>query len=198
VLSSSPWVLIPVKSFNVAKQRLSGVLDPAERRALAVELATGVIAAAAPWPTIVISGDDEVDALARTLGASTIPDPGSGLVAAIEAGAAQAYAAGAHRIVIVHADLPLVSSLSEHLHVAELGPNEILIVPDRHRSGTNVLSLHSSMEFPLQYGPGSFGLHLTEARRRGFVVIERVDRQLSLDIDTPADFEHWQSLRRTQ
>ncbi len=192
--TQQPWVVVPVKSFRSAKQRLADVLDPSARQHLASQLAAGVIRAAAPWPVLVISGDAEVAEFARAYDASTIDDPMQGLDVAVRAGVDAAAVRGATRVVIIHADLPLASALAERLAIDGLGDDEVLIVPDRHLSGTNVLSIPIPDQFEFHYGPGSFELHCAEARRNGLVVVERRDQQLSLDIDTPVDLRLWQAM----
>ena len=61
------------------------------------------------------------------------------------------------------------------------------MVPDRHRDGTNVLSLPTGTGFRFSYGPGSFPRHDTEARRHGLVVVTLDDPDLAWDVDLPAD-----------
>ncbi len=194
---SVPWVIVPVKSFTSAKQRLADVLEPTARQQLAAQLATGVIRAAAPWPVIVVSGDAEVAAFAHSHHAHSIDDPKQGLNAAVRAGVDAAASQGATRVVIVHADLPLAFRLPERLSLRGLAADEALIVPDRHLSGTNVLSLPTPLEFAFHYGPGSFQLHCQEASRNHLNVVERRDQQLALDIDTPSDLLQWQQMPGT-
>jgi 2-phospho-L-lactate/phosphoenolpyruvate guanylyltransferase len=192
-----PWVVVPVKSFTSAKQRLAEVLDPMARQHLAAQLAAGVIRAAAPWPVIVVSGDAEVAAFAQSLQAQSIDDPKQGLNAAVRAGVDAAASQGATRVVIVHADLPLAFGLPERLSLHGLALDEVLIVPDRHLSGTNVLVLPTPFKFVFHYGPGSFQLHCQEAALNNLHIVERRDQQLALDIDTPFDLLQWQQMPGT-
>ena len=196
--TSTPWVIVPVKSFRSAKQRLASVLSAEERHDLAAQLAGGVILAGSPWPVLVISGDDEVTRLATSLGAQTIDDPAQGLNRAITVGVSHARRAGASRVVIVHADLPLATALPQQLGLNGLADDEVLIVPDRHLSGTNVMSIPTASAFTFHYGVGSFAQHLREAALHGLQVIERRDRQLALDIDTPNDLALWRATITTE
>ncbi len=192
--TQQPWVVVPVKSFRSAKQRLAPVLDAAARRQLAAELASGVIRAAAPWPVLVVSGDDEVAEFAKSHGAQSIDDPAQGLNAAVRAGVDAVVGLGATLVVIIHADLPFARALPEYLSLEGLDPDEVLIVPDRHLAGTNVLAIPVPCRFEFHYGPGSHQLHRHEAERNGLHVVERRDQRLSLDIDTPVDLQRWQSM----
>src|SRR5229473_1142454 len=70
------WVVVLVKDFDSAKQRLGPALDPAKRRALARRNATRAIrAAAAGERRLVVAGSDEAAALAVDLGAEVLVEP---------------------------------------------------------------------------------------------------------------------------
>jgi 2-phospho-L-lactate guanylyltransferase len=63
-------VLIPVKSFTMAKVRLAGVLDDAQRAALARAMAERVVEAAAPLPVWCVCDDPAVRDWAGSVPAS--------------------------------------------------------------------------------------------------------------------------------
>ena len=77
---SPVMIAIPVKPFGVAKQRLSPVLDPSQRRRLGKAVAARVIATALDTGSTVavVTGDGGVADWARRLGASTIAEPKGG------------------------------------------------------------------------------------------------------------------------
>src|SRR6185503_867769 len=67
---SPTWVIVLVKDFDSAKQRLGPALDPAARRKLAQTTARRAIrAAAAGDHRLVVAGSEEAAELARKLGA---------------------------------------------------------------------------------------------------------------------------------
>ncbi|MGH9103925.1 MAG: hypothetical protein ACRDYD_13235, partial [Acidimicrobiales bacterium] len=72
-------VLVPVKSFGLAKLRLAGALAPAERAALAQEMAEAVLEASRPLPVTVACDDPGVAAWARAHGAAVVWTPRHGL-----------------------------------------------------------------------------------------------------------------------
>ena len=85
--------------------------------------------------------------------------------------------------MVVHSDLPRAKDL------ASLGARsaDVVLVPDRHGDGTNVLLLPCSGDFAFHYGPGSCAAHLANASHIG-LSIEVVHRDdLALDLDTPDD-----------
>ena len=181
-LAGPAVVLVPVKAFSEAKMRLSGVLTPPERAALARKLAERVLSAARPLPVAVVCDDNEVARWAEGLGAHVLSEPGVGLNAAVATALSQLTSKGYCRVVVAHGDLPLVTNL------AWLADEEgIVLVPDRHLDGTNVISLPAGCGFRFSYGPGSFARHQTEAERTGLPWKAVRDDSLAWDVDLPAD-----------
>jgi 2-phospho-L-lactate guanylyltransferase len=175
-------VLVPVKSFHAAKLRLATALDAPAREALARELASRVISAAAPLPVLVVCDDDEVAAWATGCGARVAWTPGLGLSAAVMAGVDQLAAEGVALAVVAHADLPFAVGLAA---LGEAGT--VTLVPDRRRDGTNVAVVPTDAGFCFQYGAGSFERHRTEAARLGLPCQIVYDRRLAIDVDLPED-----------
>jgi 2-phospho-L-lactate guanylyltransferase len=175
-------VVVPVKAFGAAKVRLASELSPAGRAALAREMAEGVLRAAGPLPTYVVCDHVEVAEWAAATGATVAWTPGLGLDGAVAAGVTAATADGADRVVVAHADLPLATGLG---HV--VGAEGVVLVPDRHHDGTNVISLPARSGFAFAYGPGSFERHRAEAMRLGLAVDVRDDLELAWDVDVPDD-----------
>ena len=177
-------MLVPVKAFAQAKQRLAEVLDPDARRALATSMAETVLRAAGPLRTAVVCDDDEVRAWAEGHGAEAIWTPGLGLNGAVAAGIAHLARRGSSRVIVAHADLPHATDLT---WLAEGGG--VTLVPDRHHDGTNVLSVPAAAGFEPAYGAGSFAAHRAEAKRLGLVTRLVPDAALGWDVDVPADLE---------
>lgn len=182
-------ILVPVKAFDRAKVRLAPNLSPAERAGLARRMASQVLTAARPLPTWVVCDDRVVAEWAEQSGAGVLWRPGHGLNPAVAAGVSDLAAAGHGRVMVVHADLPLAGSLGWLVEVARRDDDAsaVVIVPDRHDDGTNVLSVPTRSEFRFQYGPGSFRRHLTEAERLGLAPRIVRDRALGWDVDVPDD-----------
>jgi len=191
VASSTLAVVVPVKSFGEAKQRLDPHLERAQRADLARYLADRVIGVildggATPW---VACDDDEVEHWARAAGARIAWTPGLGLNGAIAAGVGTAIEAGSRHVIVSHADLARPKSL---LSVAS--PATITLVPDRHLDGTNVMAFPAGAVVEPSYGPQSFHRHLTSARSTADVAGHRVtvlrSSDLGLDVDTINDVRH--------
>jgi len=182
VATTTAAVLVPVKAFARAKQRLSDVRDADARRALAMAMAATVLRASGSMRTVVVCDDDEVRAWAEGLGSEAVWTPKLGLNGAVEAGVAHLGRRGIERVVVAHADLPLATDLT---WVADAAG--VTLVPDRHGDGTNVMCVPSAAGFRFAYGAGSFAAHRAEARRLGLVVRLVPDRRLGWDVDVAAD-----------
>lgn len=178
-------VLVPVKAFTQAKQRLATVLSPDERRRLARSLADGVLIAAGDLPIFVVCDDHEVREWATTNGARALWTAELGLNGAVDDGVRAIADHGFDHVIVSHADLPLPTSLTS---VARNGA--ATFVPDSRRDGTNVMSFPLARIVRATYGPGSFVRHRDAAHAGGLPVEVRVDERLSIDIDVPSDLTH--------
>jgi 2-phospho-L-lactate guanylyltransferase len=178
-------VLVPIKSFRNAKVRLASALPPAERAALAKQMADRVLAAAGSLPVSVVCDDIDVASFAEDRHASVIWRPGLGLNAAVTDGVAQLTEEhGAIEVIVAHADLPLADDLGRLPGFAG-----ITFVPDRRDDGTNVVCLPTGLGFTFSYGPGSFARHRAEADRLRVPYRVLRDPRLGWDVDEPSDLE---------
>lgn len=175
-------VVIPIKSFTLAKGRLASTLDPTARAQLARNCATTVVRAASPLSVYVVCSDPDVAAWAREMNAHVVDCPTPGLDIAVASGVNRAEMDGATHVIVSHADLPLAHDLS---HVVREG--KVSMVPDRHRDGTNVLSFPIGVGFTTAYGPGSCDNHIRLAESLGLDVEIINDTSLELDVDTADD-----------
>lgn len=175
-------VVIPIKSFTLAKGRLADTLTPDERAALARRCAATVVRAAGDMDVYVVCSDSEVAAWAGSMGAVVVDCQTPGIDTAVQAGRDRAIADGADHVIVAHSDLPLVTDLSRVIR-----PGHVSIAPDRHRDGTNVLSFPSACAMTTAYGPGSFDNHMRIARALHLTVEVIDDPTFELDLDTADD-----------
>lgn len=185
--------IIPVGRLEGAKSRLGAVLDAEERHDLAREMARRTIAVAMATPGIddvfVVTPDDEVRTLALELGARPLRQRSAGLNRGLREARAEAIAAGAEAMLVLPIDLSHIAeaSLGEVLDAAarEAGP-VVVLVPDRHGRGTNVLLLRPPDAIDVRFGGDSREAHALAAAEAGVPVIEHAG-PLGLDLDTPED-----------
>ena len=186
------WVVILVKDFDSAKQRLGPALDPAKRRALARRNATRAIrAAAAGERRLVVAGSDEAAALAVDLGAEVLVEPRQeGQNVAAQRGIGHALDGGATSVLLLSSDLPLVTkrSVRELLDVASrLAPPAVVAVAAAGRGGTNALYLHPPRAIGLHFGADSLSAFEREAHSKGVRFVIHRSPAMALDLDEPAD-----------
>jgi 2-phospho-L-lactate/phosphoenolpyruvate guanylyltransferase len=192
----STVAVLPVKRFGAAKQRLDPALSTGARRMLAEAMVSDVLTALRRTQRIdaiaVVTGESSVEVLARGHGAATIPDPDdAGHVPAAMLGVRWAVEGGAERLLLVPGDCPAANpaELDELLAETDAGPPapEVVVVPDRHGTGTNALLLRPPDAIAPSFGPGSRERHEHAARAAGARLRVEHPASLLLDVDTAED-----------
>jgi 2-phospho-L-lactate/phosphoenolpyruvate guanylyltransferase len=185
--------ILPVKRFDRAKRRLNDQLGMGFRAALASAMFSDVLAALEHSHELeaimLVSGEPTLQELALGPRTMLIPDlTERGQSPAALAGLARAEEQGCGRAVLVPGDCPLADASEIDELVTELGADsDVVIVPDRHRSGTNALLLDLSLQFEPQFGPDSLARHVEQAVQRGLRYVVEPVSSLELDVDTPQD-----------
>jgi 2-phospho-L-lactate/phosphoenolpyruvate guanylyltransferase len=186
--------ILPVKRFALAKQRLEPALGQGSRRALAAAMFADVLGALRHSTlidtVILVSSEPVVRDAVDDDSLLLLPDPAEkGQSHATLAGLARASALGYERALLVPGDTPLIDQLELDNLIANaaLGEVDVIIVPDRHGTGTNAVLLDPASPFQPQFGPGSRERHEEQARRRGLSHSVEQVASLLLDIDTPDD-----------
>lgn len=190
--------IVPVKALALAKSRLAPVLTPAERRRLVLDMFERVLATlgracvSAVW---VVSADPELLALAAARRANPIAERGGGLNAALEQARRAAEASGAQALVVVPADVPLLTPADIGALLALLrGGADVVLAPDEAGRGTNALALRARAELPFSFGEGSAERHLRLAAERGLIVRRHHSPTLALDVDDPPSLARYRAL----
>ncbi len=187
--------ILPVKRFQLAKQRLSAELSAEFRGDLAEAMVADVLAALAACATIettlVVTNEERVAELTRQLGAEAIPDPHeSGQSAAATVGLNRAVADGFDRALLVPGDCPALDPTElDGLLGDTRTVKSVVIVPDRHGIGTNGLLLTPPNALAPTFGPGSCRRHRERAAAAGAVCRVAQLPSLLLDVDTPRDLD---------
>lgn len=186
------WIVVLIKDFGSAKQRLQPALGPKSRRALAqrnAELA--VRAAAAGDRVLVVAGSREVAELAAAWGADVLLEPRQeGQNVAAGRGIALAVEGGAEAVLLLSSDLPLVTieAVREVIESAtRLDAPVAMAVAATGRGGTNALYLRPPGAITLQFGSDSLAKFRHEAESRGVNFVVHHSESLALDLDEPGD-----------
>jgi len=195
--------ILPVKSFGRAKQRLGQAFP--DRPALAAAMVADVLDALTAVPSldgvIVVTAEPIAADVARGMGARVVHDPdesGQSDAAARGVDAARARSVdaagravidaadlGADRVLLVPGDCPALDPDEVEALLARTA--SVVIVPDRHGTGTNALLLSPPDVMPPAFGEGSFERHSRLARAAGAEPDVAEVRTLGLDVDTPDD-----------
>lgn len=197
-------VIIPVRGLYGGKSRLASVLNADERAVLIGAMAKQVIdaVARAGIADSIIVVSREADLLPR-LGTSGIrtelvhqPVHSAGLNAAIDLGRRDALRRKADRVLVLSADLPLLTATSIGCLAGDRVPADVTLVTDRAGVGTNALMLRGEAaieRFPFHFGQDSRRLHREAAADLATSYSERCVQEIALDLDTPDD---WAMLSR--
>ena len=182
--------VVPAKNPLQSKSRLAGALSPEERAALTQSMLAHVIEA--------IGGSGVVERIAlitpdpRLLAVpphvTVLEQPRPGLNPGLEQSREWALDQGADALLVVFADLPLLSP-EDIARVAELGRESgtVVLAPDRHGTGTNVMLAHPPSVALFAFGKESFPIHLALHEEAGARIGVYKSRGTALDVDTPDD-----------
>lgn len=187
-------IAIPTKPFWAGKSRLSGFLSDHERRQLneylflkTLRIAMRVVVKESLH---VISKDPEVLTIVNQMGAVACKEEGEG-------GLNQAlYQINNHldkkrdTIMVLPTDLPLLCPEDIHSLLNQLTKlPQVLVVPDRHWLGTNVLVVSPVGAIPYRFGNRSFSKHVNAANKREIPVRVLTPENLVVDLDVVEDLE---------
>src|SRR3954471_11391435 len=176
--------ILPVKSFGRAKQRLTGGFP--DRPGLAAAMVGDVLDALAQVPELDGVMVVTAQAVSTDRRVTIVHDPvETGQSAAAQRGIEAALQRGAQRVLLVPGDCPSLdpAEVSALLAVSA----GVVIVPDRHGTGTNSLLLTPPTVIAPAFGEGSFERHRALAEAAGASLHVAYAGSLELDVDTPDD-----------
>jgi 2-phospho-L-lactate guanylyltransferase len=190
--------IIPVKRFGQAKQRLLEALDRPRRAALVKAMLTDVLAATSEAElverVVLVTGERRAERVALRHAQRTetplevLRDPqDAGHPEAATLGIVRAKALGAECVALLPGDCPLLDPTELDGALERMTDTAVLVVPDRHGTGTNALLLSPPDAIGPAFGPGSCARHADLARRLGHRPAIEPLQSLGLDVDTPGD-----------
>lgn len=187
------WVAVPVKECGLAKERLSPMLRPQTRQALALAMLEDVLAAVNATPglagLLVVTVDPEAGRLAARYGARLL-EAGAreGHTGAVAAAARLLAAERRAGMLTLPGDIPLVTPIElSQLLAAHAPAPSFTIAPSHDERGSNAIACSPPDAVPLRFGENSFYPHLQAAEARGIRPNVVHLPGIALDIDNPAD-----------
>ena len=192
--------VLPVKTFSAAKQRLAadlGTPQPELARAMAAWVLRALCAAETLDGVVVVTREPAAVALADELGADLVDEPElRGHSAAAELGVRRALALGAGRVLLTAGDCPLLTAADVDALLARHAAPGVVVLSDRHGSGTNGLLLMPPDVIAPAFGPGSRERHARLAEAAGApCTVEQIEA-FALDVDTADDLAAVQAVSR--
>jgi 2-phospho-L-lactate/phosphoenolpyruvate guanylyltransferase len=186
------WVVVLVKDFDSAKQRLSPAMGASSRRALSRRNARLAVEAAAGGDRVlVVAGTDEIADLAKAWGAEVLLEPREeGQNVAARRGINRAVELGAGAVLLLSSDLPLVTreAVAEVIDASSRLPASVAVaVPALGRGGTNALYLRPPDAIGLHFGDDSLVKFRADAEARGVDFVVHHSDAMALDLDEPSD-----------
>jgi 2-phospho-L-lactate guanylyltransferase len=194
-------LIIPAKAFRKAKSRLSPRLSADERQQLSRNLFLHVLGVARQLQEaaqiIVVSPDPQVLAWAGKAGAYPLLEqrqsrhddvPERSLNSALEQAAQLAVSNGADAVLVLPADLPLLTVGDVQLVIkhGEKHPAGMVIAPSQDY-GTNAILLRPAGAIPFAFGPFSYWRHWRLAQEAGLPIEVVASPGLCHDLDNPRD-----------
>ena len=187
------WAAVPFRGLADPKRRLAPLLSLEERRGLARAMLADVVVAVREAGVfervLLVSREPAALELAAPLGVEALLERGrSGYRAAAAQAAGAAEAAGAEGLLVLPADVPLVTARDVR-ELANPGRRRepVVLAPARTGGGTNALLTRPPGAIPFRYGRDSLAAHVLEARQRRLGCRFHVQLSLALDVDRPSD-----------
>lgn len=187
--------VVPVKRFGDAKQRLAEHIGEPTRKALSEAMVTDVLIALRRSKkvdrVIVVTSEPAAEALANGYDAEPVlDDDETSHSSAALIGVRSARERGARRVLLVPGDCPALNPKEVDALLSDTLPEPgVVVIPDRHGTGTNGLVLAPPDVMEPSFGPGSAERHLELARAAGIAAEVREVPSLALDVDTIEDLQ---------
>lgn len=182
--------VLPVKSFRAAKTRLAQDLGLPQPE-LAARMAEGVLRALCASKAdgvLVVTRERKMMDLSDDLGAEIVEeDDVRGHSAAATLGIRRAIELGAERVLLAAGDCPLLTTEEVDGLLDRHAGQGVVILADRHGTGTNGLLLAPPDAIAPSFGMGSRERHAELAHHRGMPWTVEDVPAFAFDVDTADD-----------
>jgi 2-phospho-L-lactate guanylyltransferase len=186
------YAIVPVKKIGVSKRRLSQSLSLQERKSLTIAMLEDVLKAlhtSVVNKVLVVSNDSKVHPIAERFGADFFSPLRKGLNFAIEEAWAWCIRNNADSLLVLPADIPLVTSRDIDC-IVQLGSGDRHVVLSPSKDwGTNAFYQCPPHIIHANFGNDSFIKHTEEARSKGASVKYYYSLGVGLDVDSTEDLQ---------
>jgi len=186
--------IVPVKSFEYAKTRLSSLLDSDDRATLSSLMLQDTLqilsAAQSLNEVVIVSSDNRAQELAMKYGAKILREEREeGVNSAVALADRYSVEKAAEATIVIPHDLPLLSKtdIEESYKMALEESRCIVITPSLRYDGTNMLLRKPACVIGTSYDNDSYNTHINTAIKLGIPVKRLLSTRLMHDIDTPQD-----------
>jgi 2-phospho-L-lactate guanylyltransferase len=188
------FAIVPVKTFENAKLRLSSILDIEDRirlSSLMLDYTLRVLASVSSLTqVVVVSGDKRAEEIAAKHGANFLrEEKDSGVNSAVAVADSYCMKDDADATIVIPHDLPLLDAI-DISRASSLAKNEsrcIVICPSLRYDGTNMLLRRPPSVIGTFYDSDSYNMHVKSAINLGVPVKVFLSKTVMFDIDTPED-----------
>ena len=187
------WAIVPIKTFECAKQRLANVLSEEERRSLMLAMARDVLTCLSKTKhltgILIVSRAAEADVLASAFSTERFAEsPDAALADALTQATdyliEHVNSAG---VFIVPADVPGINAVEVDDLIAS--HTRVTLLPDNEKIGTNGMICSPPHAVPFIFDGKSFKPHVEAAFSKGLTPQIIPASCFALDIDTPRDLQ---------
>ena len=178
--------VVPVKSLRQSKTRLSVILMPKERSALILAMLRDVLKALTSslvCRVCLVASDRIVRNLADGYKVTYHQEKRRGLNTAIGQGVKWCIKHGAEAVLIVPADIPMITS-EDINRIIRLGTeHKCIVISPSLNGGTNALLQKPPGVIPLHFGTDSYMKHVNQASFGGISLKSYWSKRIAVDID---------------
>jgi 2-phospho-L-lactate/phosphoenolpyruvate guanylyltransferase len=188
------FAIVPVKTFENAKMRLSSILDIEDRirlSSLMLDYTLRVLASVSSLTqVVVVSGDKRAEEITAKHGANFLQEEkDNGVNSAVAVADSYCMKDDAEATIVIPHDLPLLDAI-DISRASSLAKNEsrcIVICPSLRYDGTNMLLRRPPSVIGTFYDSDSYNMHVKSAINLGVPVKVFLSKTVMFDIDTPED-----------
>ncbi|MGA2683101.1 MAG: 2-phospho-L-lactate guanylyltransferase [Candidatus Bathyarchaeia archaeon] len=187
----STFAIVPVKSLLKSKTRLSNFFTLQERPLFTLAMIEDVLNAlksSKVTKTVVVSSDSTVEGLVKDFGMTFLKENQEGLNQALNQATKWCVRNGAKLVLILPADVPLITEKDVN-ELVKLSLNSSVVISPSRNGGTNALLQTPPGIVSPCFGPNSFKRHVDKALAKNVMTKIFVSSSVMLDIDSERDLE---------